>query len=452
MAETPRPRGRTRLVLSLTFGGVAMLLLLTHLISRWRSRELQHSVDLIVDNALASVQLVERMGMDLEREKILLDQHILEDRRAAMDEVEAQLGAARADYQTAARLYGQIANFPGEAEAWRRLSADAAALRQLTDRAMVFSRDNHDAAARAALAALEPAFAAVDQDVNALVAINQRAAAVAALQVRGMQRGDLRGRMGITAFVILSTLLTGLWVTRRVLRAEEQTARYALALEAQNRELDAFAARVAHDLRGPLTTISISAATLSERLPREATSFSLLQRGVQRMESLIEDLLTLSRIDGPQGPQAMAKTEVVASAVEEELSPKVSDVDGALLIEVQPAQVRCSEGLLREVLWNLGENAVKYRRHDVPLKIEVSGLTSADRYEFRVSDNGSGMSADEARNAFEPFFRGEQARSAPGTGLGLSIVRRIVESNGGTVSIDSQTGQGTTFVVRLPLS
>jgi signal transduction histidine kinase len=111
--------------------------------------------------------------------------------------------------------------------------------------------------------------------------------------------------------------------------------------------------------------------------------------------------------------------------------------------------VRCNPGLLRQLLWNLGENAVKYRRPDAPLSVEVRGRRVGGAYELRLSDNGAGMSPDEVRQAFEPFFRGEGVRDTPGTGLGLSIVKRIVDACGGTISLESALGSGSTFVITL---
>jgi signal transduction histidine kinase len=222
-----------------------------------------------------------------------------------------------------------------------------------------------------------------------------------------------------------------------------------MLLEERNRDLDAFAGRVAHDLRGPLTTISLTASRLSERAQEEGTS-AVLKRGVRQMEHLIQDLLTLSSIDA-QLPSTVCETAQVASSVAEELKPQVKSAAGLIHVEVEPATVHCSPGLLRQVLWNLGENAIKYRRPDVQLEIEIQGRAKGRVYEFIVSDNGSGMPLQEARRAFEPFFRGEHGRSMPGTGLGLSIVKRVIEASGGSVSIDSEPGRGTTFDINLPL-
>jgi signal transduction histidine kinase len=129
----------------------------------------------------------------------------------------------------------------------------------------------------------------------------------------------------------------------------------------------------------------------------------------------------------------------------------VKEAGGELLVDVEPARVRCSEGLLRQVLWNLGENAVKYRRHSVTPRIELVGRGAGATYQFRVSDNGAGMSAEDARRAFEPFYRGAQTGEAPGTGLGLAIVKRVIQAAGGALTVDSKPGQGSTFRFTLPL-
>jgi signal transduction histidine kinase len=175
----------------------------------------------------------------------------------------------------------------------------------------------------------------------------------------------------------------------------------------------------------------------------------VLRRGITRMEFLIGDLLALSRIDAE--PRAISQTSAIEQILKEELAPQVKSLNGILRIQLEPAAVRCSEGLLRQVLWNITDNAMKYRRTEVQLEIEVEGHIVGNSYQFRISDNGSGMSPEAARHAFEPFFRAEAVRATPGTGLGLSIVKRVIDVSGGTVSVASEAGKGTTFVVHLPL-
>jgi len=182
----------------------------------------------------------------------------------------------------------------------------------------------------------------------------------------------------------------------------------------------------------------------------EATG-DVLQRAVTRMETMIRDLLTLSRVGGHAKGTTCEMTNVAAGA-EEDLMPKVEAAGGTLRINVAPSVVSCNKGLLRQVLWNLGENAVKYRRTEVPLRIEIYGHAIAGTYELIVSDNGSGMLPWVARQAFDPFFRGKDAELMPGTGLGLSVVKRVIDACGGTVSLDSEPGQGTAFTIHLPLA
>jgi signal transduction histidine kinase len=122
-----------------------------------------------------------------------------------------------------------------------------------------------------------------------------------------------------------------------------------------------------------------------------------------------------------------------------------------LRVDATPGTVPCSDGLLRQVLSNLGENSVKYRRSGVQLSIEIRGRALPHTYEFSVSDNGAGMSTSVAHHAFDPFFRVEQEQPTPGSGLGLSIVKRVVEASGGSVSVQSVVGVGTIFKVCLPM-
>jgi signal transduction histidine kinase len=166
------------------------------------------------------------------------------------------------------------------------------------------------------------------------------------------------------------------------------------------------------------------------------------------MSGIIEDLLALSRMREAQ-PVACDPV-MVAEQLREELASHADGSGVSLVIDVQPARVRCSNGLLRQVVWNLADNAMKYRRAGVPSRVEIRGHPTDHVYELSVRDNGVGISPNEADKVFEPFYRG--ATGQPGTGLGLSIVKRAVEANGGSVSVTSELGSGSRFVARLPLA
>jgi signal transduction histidine kinase len=168
------------------------------------------------------------------------------------------------------------------------------------------------------------------------------------------------------------------------------------------------------------------------------------------MEAIIEDLLALSRIGNGTARSGVGDPAVVVAQVRDELATRLASEGVTLHVAAEPAKVQCAEGLLRQVVSNLADNAVKYRRAEGQAEINILGRVVGKEYLLRVADNGVGMSYDEARQAFDPFFRALRVREQPGTGLGLSIVKRVIEASGGSVTVDSQLGQGTTFVIRLP--
>jgi signal transduction histidine kinase len=435
-----------RLILLLLVG----LFVLANVVTFIEMAGVQAANDRIVRNSLGSVATIARITQDLAQERILVYQHIFARSTVDMARLEQEIIRVQGDYQNAARSYAPLVVSPSEQAVWERLQAHVAATREPEQEILHLSGLNRADEAAQRLSALRDDSDAISRASEQLIRINRDLASRAAARIHLLHRRQLMLLAAITIAGTLLTLIAAGWVMRIARRRKEEITHWTDLLEARNRDLDAFAGRVAHDLRGPLTTIGLSAAQLAKRMPQEEGTTELLRRGVARMETLIEDLLTLSRIDA-QATLGWSNTVAVVSAVEEDLAASVKGVDGILRILVEPAVVRCSEGMLRQALLNLGENAVKYRRPDVRLEIEIKGRSLGRSYEFRVSDNGAGMSRDVALHAFEPFFRGEQARATPGTGLGLSIVRRVIEANGGNIVLETQAGRGTTFVVTLPL-
>lgn len=441
----------TRAMLRAAFGGIAALLLVSQILGYLRWKAAQDTVAEIEGDALTSVRLIGRMSSDFQRERILLDRHIFEREASQMAAIEQQIAAVKDDWAAAARGYAPLTSYDGEAAAWAELNHDVDIAQQHAAEALRLSRANRDSEAAQVLVAAEPAFDAVSGGVQRLVDVNQAAAAAARVHAAKLEADVLYVLLALAAAILVITLVVGRQLTRIVSDKERQLGQQTVELQNKNRELDAFAGRVAHDLRGPLNTINLTTSLLAERAPGEAAATAILQRGVTRMTGLVDDLLALSRAGGP-GDGAVAHPEVVAATVEADLRPKVSEAGGTLRVDVQPAAIRCSDGLLRQALWNLGENAVKYRRPDVPPVIALVGRATTAGYELRVSDNGLGMPPEDTRRAFEPFFRGQRTQAIAGTGLGLAIVRRIVEASGGAVVADSQPDHGTAITLRFPLA
>jgi len=436
--------------MTVAFALIATLLAVLELVQWIEGRDTRRNVEDVEDNALVSVRLVDRITADVARERILLGRHIFETETTSMTAIEHQIDAVRADYEEAARMYSPLATYPGEPYAWHQLTSDIATARQQVEPALELSRQNHDVEAARIMATLDPLYDRIMQDQAALVEINAAAAGHAVENVRHLQLRAMVLRLAFTTIVLVTVVLVGFGLTRTIVGNQKELVEVNAELENRNRELDAFAGRVAHDLRGPLSTIGLAASMLAERAAEPAATTAIIERGVTQIATLIEDLLTLSRIGSM--PMTVANVAPVARTLTAELAPLVARVDGMLAVDLAPADVACSESLLRQALFNLGENAVKYRRAEAPLVLDLRGRIEGDRYVIRVSDNGSGMSDDDARHAFEPFFRSDRTRSVPGTGLGLAIVRRIVEASGGKASLTSKLGEGTTFVLALLLA
>jgi signal transduction histidine kinase len=443
-------RGALRL-LALGIAGIALALLLTDLIALGRARRVQSSSRLIVDNMLTSIELVSRVARDIDQKRLLVEAHIFEHESVSMAHIEREIIAMDADYASTARLYEPLSTLPGERGAWDRLQADVATIKAPIASAIELSRQDRDPEARAVMIRLKDRFDAINRDASALIDLNHAGADQAAMVIRRLQRSTTYYLGALALLGLALTTIIGIAMGRLLLRREDELYRFTRLLEERNRDLDAFAGRVAHDLRGPLTTVALTAERLAQSAPEEKGTSAVLQRSVSRMEALIRDLLTLSRV-GAQAEDAVCDPASIAAAVRDDLAPRLLDEGGVMHVTVEVAQVRCGATFLHQALWNLVDNAVKYRRPDVQIEIGISGGTAGETFELRVADNGMGMSSDDARQAFDPFYRAARSRETPGTGLGLSIVKRVMEASGGDVSVVSQVGRGTTFVLRLPLA
>jgi signal transduction histidine kinase/FixJ family two-component response regulator len=215
-----------------------------------------------------------------------------------------------------------------------------------------------------------------------------------------------------------------------------------------------FLASVSHELRTPLTALVGFAQTLGaygETLTaadREHMLARMVSQG-ERLGRLINNLLDSTGLE--TGTLRLSVGPVAAAAVIERVVDSLPEDGPPVNVDV-PADVPpvlADEGRLEQVLGNLLENAVKYAPAD-PVTIAAE---AADRtVSFRISDRGQGMEAAFVERAFEPFSQAEtgDGRFDKGVGLGLYIVRGLVEAMGGTISVESTLGEGTTFTITLP--
>jgi signal transduction histidine kinase len=433
------------------------LALIAHitLISFWTESSSSRAQQLYLDS-LTSVELITRIARALDQQHILLDMHILESEPSEMAPVERELDRAEADLKEAKSAYGPLIELPGEETTWRDAQRLIARFETTKAKVLALSRENRDTEARARMTADFDDYSQLQRRIVVLIAIERAGADGAMTRIRTLQRINVIGMLAAGIVVLIVVLILGRRAIRRITSYEEQIVGYVRALEERNRELDAFAGRLAHDLLGPVASLKLSADLLSwpegtaPALGRHQPARDRLRRSIEQMTTMIEDLLAFARAD-TAARSAPSDPAAVVAKIGDDFLVRFGG-KASLHTDVEAARVAYREGLLRQVLWNLVENAVKYRREDVDAEITISGHIAAGLYELRVSDNGPGVLPEDAPHIFEPLFRADLTRHIPGTGLGLSIVKRIVEAGGGRISLQSQPGRGTTFILRLPLA
>ncbi|HET9596491.1 MAG TPA: ATP-binding protein [Anaeromyxobacteraceae bacterium] len=418
-----------------------------------KAREIRDSSDALVSNTMASLVLVSRMSHDLDQERLLFDAHIFESDPAAMARVEREIALLRADFASTAARYEPLATLPEERATYDRLRAGIAAARPAVEQALALSRQDRDVEARRAFLGAEPRFRAIEEDLDRLVRINERGAAESARRIQEVQREGQRTIAGLVLAGILLTAAVGVSATRTAVRRDALLREHAARIEHHNAELYAFAGRVAHDLRRPIQAAALAAVALQRGTGEQrGRALQVVERSLARMTALIDDLLTLAQMDRDH-PVVACDPTAIAAALADEVRGAIERDGGTVALDLEPGCVSCAgEGLLRQALWNLVDNAMKYRRPEAPLALALWGRAALDRYVLEVRDNGAGMSVTDVAHAFDPLHRGESSREVPGTGLGLSIVKRAIEASGGHVWIRSQLDVGTTFVLELPLA
>lgn len=246
-------------------------------------------------------------------------------------------------------------------------------------------------------------------------------------------------------------------LTQELRLSEQALKNYASRLEYSNKELEQFATVASHDLQAPLRKVMLFSdylrTALAERLDEESLDYlNRLQRATTKMQSLINDLLALSRISRKGKPFVPVDLQQVAEDVVSDLEGLVRENAGK--ISIGPMMTIDADGVqMQQVLQNLIGNALKFHRPGVPPLIEVSAVPVTDQFcEIRVQDNGIGFDEKYLDRIFTLFERlhGDQEYGG-GSGLGLAIVKKIVDRHHGQVTAHSQMGVGTTFVVTLPI-
>ena len=232
-------------------------------------------------------------------------------------------------------------------------------------------------------------------------------------------------------------------------RAEQEIQQNSVALEAANKELDAFSYSVAHDLRAPLRAIDgFSRILLEEHAPTLAPEaqhhLNVVRRNSQRMGLLIDDLLAFSRLSRQPLNRQLVRSADLARQCVDELRAEQQGRRVEIAIGDLPA-CQADPVLLKQVWINLLANALKYTRKQEVAVIEVGSREQAGACVYFVKDNGVGFDMQYGDKLFGVFQRLHRPEDYEGTGVGLAIVQRIIHRHGGRVWAEAAVNQGATF-------
>lgn len=219
-----------------------------------------------------------------------------------------------------------------------------------------------------------------------------------------------------------------------------------------------FVADVSHELKTPLTSIKGFSETLLEGDCDKETEkhfLTIINDNADRMEKLVQDLLTLSRYDSKKNKNSIVEFDLGELAkkctekFEIEVRKRNQSLECFVTADVPPVQAD-KDGIERVII-NIISNSVKYTPNGGKINVYV-GYVHNDAY-VKIKDTGIGIPKDDLDKVFERFYRVDKARSRKlgGTGLGLSIAKEIIEQNNGNINVSSKVGQGTEVVIRIPV-
>ncbi|HEX4420806.1 MAG TPA: HAMP domain-containing sensor histidine kinase, partial [Kofleriaceae bacterium] len=350
--------------------------------------------------------------------------------RAQLIEIAEQIGAD-------AHEYDPIADGPGERSEWSTLQ-------------LLFGRLQQD---RDDPQQIAPLITGIEQSIGRLIDINQRVARDSETAIAALHRHGLFADAAIGAVTLALAICVGLVLLRSLRRQRQLVRRHVAAIDERNRELEAFAGRVAHDLRGPLAPVVGYTDLLVEPGADISAIATRIRRSTDRMASLIDDLLALSvagRLPAGRGDVGAVVREVL-----DDLSQDLRDAEVKLAIT--DCATACAPGVLAQLVRNVVTNAIKYRGIGRPLMVSIDARphlqpssASAPQIELSVTDNGVGMTREAASHAFDPFYRATATRGIPGHGLGLAIVKRTLDAMGGDCHLVSAPNEGTRVTLRMP--
>ena len=240
-------------------------------------------------------------------------------------------------------------------------------------------------------------------------------------------------------------------------QAQQELERLAASLRRSNAELEQFAHVASHDMKEPLLLIVAFAERLLGKWPEKFDGKSgeylgRILKAARQLQELVDDILQLSKVRSCAHPFGVVVLDDLLREVMGDFEEMLGQVQGNVGLGTLAA-IEGDRTQLRQLFQNLIANALKYRQADLPPVVEVKGRKLPGKiYEITVQDNGIGFEEKHAERIFQPFVRLHGRHEYEGTGIGLATCEKIVARHGGRITAKSRPGEGSIFIIQLPLA
>lgn len=443
-----RQRSARRLVILLgaTFALTILSFLAGRLISEVQARQIEKEAKAISHNALIATEALVDIRTELRRTAFELQAlSDVQSPRRDIQNLRTEVEESRRAIAQSWASYSVLPPFPGEQDLIVRNESKLHRMSASIDRVLEqLGAEDRQAALDELSLHTVPAIAQADEGIRDALDLNRREARESATRIARLARS-----WGLLPDVVSACLaLAAAYFVIRVVR------RYWALSEERSADLEHFAGRVAHDIRSPLGSVSLS-VELAKRSPgldpKARASLDRAVRTLQRVGQLVDGLL-LFAVAGRSSPETdRTCVREVLDGIVEDLLPDAEKKDIKIDYESPSADfiAACSPGVLVSMTLNLVGNAIKYMG-DSPVRAVILRARRVGRsVRIEVSDTGPGVPPALQKAIFLPHVRGAES-TMPGLGLGLAIVRRLAEAHGGEVGLESTVRSGSRFWFELP--